>query len=325
MKVKPVYKFNPDNLQFYRVNVTFKSVLIATLSYFTMLLSIAFLFNILFSFFFETPAERRLRQENTLLLNEYKRMESRFDQASVILEDIQQRDYNIYRMIFNSRPATKMMTESGFSGLARLKDLDKVSDNVIAGQSAMKACLLREYLKNLNELAGELSQKVADNDKMAVCIPSIQPVENSKLDHTAAGYGVKYHPIYKIKKHHNGIDFSAPLGAEVFATGQATVEAIVRKPLSRQGNTIILNHGYGYRTVYAHLRDFNVRLNQKVKRGQVIGFVGNTGLSTAPHLHYEVLKDSINVDPAYYFFNELTPVRFGTLQSIALRTGQSFD
>ena len=159
---------------------------------------------------------------------------------------------------------------------------------------------------------------------MLSCLPAIQPISNKDLTRTASGWGWRVHPIYKIVKFHYGIDFTAPQGTDIYVTGDGVVESIISGKRG-YGNHIIVNHGFGYKTLYAHLLSFNVRVGQKVKRGEVIGFVGSTGASLAPHLHYEVEINGEKVDPINFFFNDLTSEGYERIVEIASRTGQSFD
>jgi murein DD-endopeptidase MepM/ murein hydrolase activator NlpD len=161
-------------------------------------------------------------------------------------------------------------------------------------------------------------------EEMLRSIPAIMPISNKDLTRTASGFGLRIHPIYKIIKFHAGMDFTAPSGTDVYVTGDGTVAAVISSKRGL-GNHIIINHGFGYSSVYAHLDRFNVRVGQKVRRGDVIGFVGSTGLSLAPHLHYEIKLNGINVDPVNYYFNDLTAEEYDRMIEIASKTGQSFD
>jgi murein DD-endopeptidase MepM/ murein hydrolase activator NlpD len=159
---------------------------------------------------------------------------------------------------------------------------------------------------------------------MLACFPAIMPIANNDLTRTASGFGMRIHPYYKISKFHYGMDFTAPMGTDIYVTGDGVVESITQEKRG-YGNHIVINHGFGYKTLYAHLDKFNVRRGQKVKRGDVIGFVGNTGLSLAPHLHYEVHLNDAPVDPSNYYFNDLTAEEYERMVEIASRSGQSFD
>ncbi|MDZ7635760.1 MAG: M23 family metallopeptidase [Bacteroidales bacterium] len=175
-----------------------------------------------------------------------------------------------------------------------------------------------------SESFDELIAYASEKEEMLSSIPAIEPLSNKDLKRTASGFGYRIHPIYKISKFHSGMDFTAPTGTEVYATGNGVIET-VKSARRELGNHIIIDHGFGYETVYAHLDGFNVRVGQKVKRGDVIGFIGSTGLSTAPHLHYEVLVNGRQVDPALYYFNDLTPEEYDRMLEISSKSGQTFD
>jgi murein DD-endopeptidase MepM/ murein hydrolase activator NlpD len=159
---------------------------------------------------------------------------------------------------------------------------------------------------------------------MLASIPAIQPVPNKNLKRASSGYGYRMHPIYKVRKMHWGMDFSAPTGTEIFATGDGTVTK-VDKGRRGYGKHVVIDHGYGYKTLYAHMSEIDVRRGQKVKRGDVIGLVGNTGISSAPHLHYEVMKDGKKINPANFYFNDLTPEEYDFMIEISSSVNQSFD
>ena len=171
----------------------------------------------------------------------------------------------------------------------------------------------------------EIIVLASEKEEMLRSIPAIMPISNKDLTRTASGWGYRIHPIYKIRRFHYGMDFTAPTGTEVYSTGDGTI-ASIKSSMRGLGNNIIIDHGFGYQTVYAHLNSFNnLRVGQKVKRGDVIGFVGSTGLSTAPHLHYEVHLNGKRVDPANYYFNDLSPEEYERMIELAMRSGQSFD
>jgi murein DD-endopeptidase MepM/ murein hydrolase activator NlpD len=169
----------------------------------------------------------------------------------------------------------------------------------------------------------EIIEMAKRREEQLSCLPAIQPISNKDLTRTASGWGYRIHPIYKIRKFHYGMDFTAPTGTEVYATADGTVE-IVDQSRRGYGNKIVIDHGFGYKTLYGHLNGFNVRKGQKVKRGDVIGFVGSTGLSTAPHLHYEVHLNGNKVNPISYYFNDLTPEEWDRMIQLSMKAG-SFD
>jgi len=194
--------------------------------------------------------------------------------------------------------------------------------------------LVQKTAKRLDKLSKQLYvqsksydqiiNKAEKHEEMIASIPAIQPISNKDLTRTASGYGWRIHPIYKIKKFHDGMDFTAPTGTKVYATGEGVVET-VKSSYRGYGKRVVIDHGFGYKTRYAHLNSFNVRQGQKVSRGDVVGYVGNSGLSTAPHLHYEVLKNNETVNPVHYYFNELSPEQYRKMIFISSNSGQSFD
>jgi len=191
-------------------------------------------------------------------------------------------------------------------------------------ETAKKIDRIRKRIYVQSKSFDDLIVFAKEKEEMLSCIPAILPISNKDLTRTASGWGLRVHPIYKIIKFHYGMDFTAPTGIDVYVTGDGAVESVLSSKRG-YGNHIIINHGYGYKTIYAHLDRFNVRPGQKVRRGDVIGFVGSTGMSLAPHLHYEVELNGIKVDPANYYFNDLSPEEYERMIEIASRSGQSFD
>lgn len=317
-----IYKFNSDNLTFDKLQSTIKSKFLKFFTGFSITLVVAVIINVVFSVYFDTPKERGLRLENKKMLSEYEKLEERFYQAKQVLDDIKKRDNSIYQTIFDAHPVNQRIE---FASFGMYRKLDKYNNEEIVQVTSDKASDLVNQMKNQTTMINQIYKKTKNKEDFILSLPAIQPVYNPNLNRTAAGYGWKIHPVYKIKKFHDGIDFTAPLGSNVYATANGIVEKINNNAHVKDGRNILLNHGFGYQTYYAHLKEINVRNGQKIKRGDIIGFVGTTGLSTAPHLHYEVIKDSTKVNPVFYFFNELTPGQFNNIITIATTTGQSFD
>ncbi|MCK7535894.1 MAG: M23 family metallopeptidase [Marinilabiliales bacterium] len=205
-----------------------------------------------------------------------------------------------------------------------MTELEGFSNSELVVETAARLDKIRKKIYVQSQSFDELIAYASEKEEMLSSIPAIQPLSNKDLKRTASGFGYRIHPIYKISKFHSGMDFTAPTGTEVYATGNGVIET-VKSARRELGNHIIIDHGFGYETVYGHLDHFNVREGQKVKRGDVIGFVGSTGLSTAPHLHYEVLVNGRQVDPALYYFNDLTPEEYDRMLEIASKSGQTFD
>jgi murein DD-endopeptidase MepM/ murein hydrolase activator NlpD len=294
------------------------------MTYFTATLLIAVIYNILFIVFFDTPKEKGLIRENQQLSTQYEVLNNRFDLVEKTLEDLQKRDDNIYRVIFEAEPIPPSVRSAGFGGVNRYADLQGFKNSELVTESARRLDKITKQLYIQSKSYDEVIEMAKNKAEMVACVPAIMPISNKDLRRTASGWGFRIHPIYKIRKFHYGMDFTAPTGTEIYATGNGVIE-IVDNSLRGYGKRIIIDHGFGYKTLYGHLNGFNVKKGQKVKRGDVIGFVGSSGTSTAPHLHYEVLKNNKKVNPVHYYFNDLSPEEFDKMIFISSNSGQSFD
>lgn len=322
MKYK--YKYNPRTVRYEKVKLTWKDKLIRFLTYFSATILIAIMYNFVFSIFFDTPKEKGLHRENRQLKLQYELLNKRFALVENTLENLQQRDNSIYRVIFETDPIPASVREAGFGGSDRYEDLKGFENSEIVVKTASRLDKLSKQLYVQSKSYDEIVDLAKNKEDMLASIPAIMPISNKDLTRTASGFGWRIHPIYKIKKFHEGMDFTAPTGTEIYATGDGVVEK-VKNSLRGYGKHVVVNHDFGYKTLYAHLNDFNVRRGQRVKRGDVVGYVGNTGLSTAPHLHYEVEKDGSAVNPVHYYFNDLTPEQYEKMIVISSNSGQTFD
>lgn len=318
------YKYNPRTVKYEKVKLTWKDRFVQFLTYFTATIVLAVLYNLLFSAFFDTPREKELMRENRQLELQYEIMNEKFDLVEKTLEDLQKRDNNIYRKIFETDPIPASVREAGYGGAERYGKLGSYENSELIIETARRLDNLSKQLYIQSKSYDEVIELAKNKEEMLASIPAIMPVNNEDLTRTASGFGWRIHPIYKIKKFHEGMDFTASTGTEVYATGDGVVEN-VKSSYRGYGKRVIINHGFGYKTRYAHLNDFTVRKGQKVKRGDVIGYVGNSGLSTAPHLHYEVEKGNEKVNPMHYYFNDLSPKQYEKMIFISSNSGQSFD
>ena len=318
------YKFNPDSLSYYKVESTFKQKALKGLAYFFVFLVNASVGYMLYSVAFDSPKEKGLKRQISEMNLNIELFNKQLDNIETVLSDMQERDDNIYRTIFEAEPINYSVREAGFGGANRYKNLEKLDNSKMAIHTAKRLDILKSKIVIQSKSYDDLLKMAISKEKMFASIPSIQPIANKNLERTASGWGYRIHPIYKIKKFHYGIDFTAPTNTEIYATGDGVVEKIESSHRG-YGNSIIINHGYGVKSLYAHMEKFNIKEGQKVKRGQVIGLVGNTGLSTAPHLHYEVIHKGEKVNPINYFFNDLTANEFDTMIELSMRPGQSFD
>jgi murein DD-endopeptidase MepM/ murein hydrolase activator NlpD len=321
---KSRYRFNPESLSFDKVRLRFRDVLLRGLSYLVGSLLIAVVYYLVFTSFFDSPKEKALLREIDQLTLQYDIIHREMENLNKVIGQLEEKDDNLYRTIFEAEPIPETQRESGVGGINRYKDLEGYNNSSIVIETTKKLDNLKKKFVVQSKSYDELYDLAKRKEEMLSSIPAIMPISNKDLTRTASGYGLRIHPYYKIVRFHAGMDFTAPLGTDVYVTGNGVVEAVMPS-LRGLGNHIIINHGYGITSIYAHLDRFNVRKGQKVQRGDVIGFVGNTGMSLAPHLHYEIKLNGKNVDPVNYYFNDLTAEEYERMIEIASKTGQSFD
>lgn len=319
------YRFNPESLSFDKVRTSFRFWLLKAITFFTASIVIFIIYFLIFQHFFDSPKEKSLRRELDSKNLQFELMQKRLEQMQNVLADIEQRDDNIYRTIFESDPIPRSVRQAGFGGVNRYEEIEKINNSDLIRNTAQQLDRISKQLYVQSKSFDEVIEKALNSEKMHAALPAIQPVSNKDLSRTASGYGWRIHPIYKIRKFHEGMDFTAPLRTEVYATADGVVSNMETNVNRGYGNMVQIDHGFAYETIYAHLIDFKVKLGQHVKRGDVIGYVGNTGLSTAPHLHYEVRKGGKAVNPVGYYFNDLTADEFDQIIEISSRNGQTFD
>lgn len=272
----------------------------------------AFLIVVLIFFLFGSPKEKMQAREIEFLKLQYQILEDRLDDVEVLVQDMQQRDNTVYRMIFEADPIPSAERVSGFTGAHRYENLYGYKDSELVLKVASKLDMVASQLYYQSKSYDELFLLAKNKTQMLMCIPAIIPLKESEIRQISSYFGYRSDPIYKVEKFHSGIDFAAPIGTEIFATGDGVVEK-VESNYWGYGNLVTIDHGYGYKTQYAHLSRFASQKGQKVKRGQLIGYVGSTGKATGPHLHYEVLKNDTPVDPIHFFFNDLSPEEYETI------------
>jgi murein DD-endopeptidase MepM/ murein hydrolase activator NlpD len=312
---KTNYRFNPDTLSFDRIERNIKTLVRKLLGYLSTSLASGVIFFLIFLQFFDPPQTKKLKRQNEQLLSQYNLMNKDFEKISKVLEDIQNRDDNIYRVIFESEPIPSTVRMAGFGGANRYSKLEEMDNAELIINTTRKLDILSKQVFVQAKSYDEVAKMAMNKEKMIASMPSIMPVANNDLKRTASGWGMRIHPIYKILRFHYGMDFTASTGTDVFATGIGIVKSASRE--TGYGNTVVIDHGFGYETYYAHLSRLNVQVGQKVNRGDVIGFVGSTGTSTAPHLHYEVSKNGQKVNPQNYYFQDLTPAEYEKMIAIS--------
>jgi murein DD-endopeptidase MepM/ murein hydrolase activator NlpD len=325
--VKKKYKFNPESLSYERVGISLKEKFGKILAYLSSSFALALIMVIVFLNYYETPRSKALKRENRQLLSQYELMSKDIDRIEKVLADLQQRDDNIYRIIFEADPIPSSVRKAGFGGANKYSHLESFNNSRLIIETTKKLDILSKEAYIQSKSYEDVLQMALNKGKMLASIPAIMPVANDDLKRTASGWGYRIHPIFKVKKMHYGMDFTAPVGTPVHATGDGKVVETGGSTRSRVGFGLVvkIEHGYGYETVYAHLNSFAVRVGQEVKRGDIIGYVGNSGGSTAPHLHYEVHRNGNPVNPQHYYFKDLTPDEYERMIAISSNIGQSLD
>mgnify|MGYP006143476561 FL=1 len=274
--------------------------------------------------YFETPKDKIQAREIEALALNYKVLNKKIDLMNEVLAAIENRDNNIYRIYFNTSPISEEERKAGFGGVNRYKDLQGYNNSELIENTTKRVDVLTKELviqsKSLDEIVALAKQK----EKLLAAIPAIQPVKNEDLKQMASGYGYRSDPFTKIRKFHYGMDFTARTGTPIYATGDGVVYK-ADASLSGYGNHIEVNHGYGYKTLYAHLSKYNCRPGQRVKRGDIIGYVGSTGRSQAPHLHYEVFKNGERVNPLNFYYGSISAKEYIEISKLANQENQSLD
>ncbi|MCB0400527.1 MAG: M23 family metallopeptidase [Flavobacteriales bacterium] len=321
---KAKYRYNPHTLSYDKIEMSFRDRLMRAFMFLGAGLIIGIGIYFITDAYVDSPKEKKLKQDNAELQSQYAILNKKLEQMNVVLEDLQHRDDNIYRVIFEAEPIASEIREAGFGGVNRYKELENYSNAELIISTAKKLDKLSKQLYIQSKSFDEVFEMAQKKEEMLASIPAIQPVSNEDLTRMASGYGYRTDPVYKTTKFHAGMDFTAPRGTPIYATGNGKV--IQADAESRgYGNHVRIDHGYGYVTLYAHMSKMDVKVGQKVKRGDVIGYVGNTGKSVGPHCHYEVRKNDEPINPVNFYFNDLTPEQYAKMLEMANDPSQSLD
>ena len=318
------YKFNQESLSFDRIRLGIGELLLRFLAYFIGSVIVAVIYWIIFAAFFDSPKEKALEREVQQLTIQYDLINREMGNIEDVLDGLQKTDDNLYRTIFEAEPIPATLREGGVGGVNRYKSLEGYRNSNLVIETAGRIDKIRKKVYLQSKSFDDLIVLAKNKEDMLRSVPAIIPVSGKDMTRIASGFGLRIHPIYKIIKFHNGMDFTAPVGTDVYSAGNGVVTS-VQSSQRGLGKNIIIDHGFGYSSIYAHLSNFNVRAGQKVQRGDVIGYVGNTGTSIANHLHYEIKLNGVNVDPVNYYFEDLSPAEYERVIEIASKTGQSFD
>jgi murein DD-endopeptidase MepM/ murein hydrolase activator NlpD len=272
----------------------------------------------------ETPKEKILKRELANMTLQFNLLNKKMDQAFTVLEEVADRDNNIYRIYFEANPIAEEQRKAGFGGINRYKDLEGFDNSKLIISSSRRIDILTKQIVVQSKSLDEIAKLAEEKEKLLEAIPAIQPVNNEDLTRMASGFGYRIDPFTKASKFHFGMDFTAPRGTPVYASGDGKVIR-ADNSASGYGKHIRIDHGYGYESLYAHLYKYNVGRGKRVKRGDLIGFVGSTGRSEAPHLHYEIFKDGRRINPINFYYGNLSPEEFANMLRASQQENQSLD
>lgn len=323
-KVK--YYYDTENLAFKKLKVKNST----RIGYIFLFLTSAAVFGAMTYFlllntpWFDTPKDRMQAREIREMSLQYELLDRKVKDLENVLVAIEDRDNGLYRAYFNSAPIPEEQRKSGLGGVNRYQKFNELNNEELVVNTTKNVDRLSKRLAIQSKSLDEILVLAKEKSKLLTAMPAIQPVRNENLKSMASGYGYRSDPFTKVRKFHHGMDFSAKTGTPVFATGDGKVTRADNRA-SGYGNHIVINHGFGYETLYAHLSKYNVKPGQLVKRGDIIGFVGNTGRSEAPHLHYEVLSKGQPVNPINYYYGNITAEEFIAISNQANQENQSLD
>jgi murein DD-endopeptidase MepM/ murein hydrolase activator NlpD len=318
------YYYNTHTLRYEKLETPLRVKLLRVFGFIAAALVTAAIISLLAFRFIGSPNEKLLRAENERMKDRYRELNKETKKIEQQMKELEDRDNEVYRSIFEATPIPDS---------ARLKDLEK-EQQITKVEGMEQNDLINSIVTSLNNMSSRINVQKAsykdlgvmakNKEKILAATPAIQPVSNADLKRIASGFGYRIDPVYKTVKLHPGLDFAAPAGTPIYATANGTVEFAGNRG-DGYGNNVIINHGYGYKTLFGHMFRIKVRSGQRVNRGEVIGWVGSTGKSTGPHCHYEVIKNGNKIDPIYFFYNDLTPEQFDRLLKLAAAANQSFD
>ena len=320
---KVYYIFNPTTRTYDRVYPNFAQRFLTILRRVLLFVIFGGLSFLMFDLLIKTPSVQELQEENSKLLSQYRILSQRLDNAMEVLEGIQQRDDNMYRVMLNSEPVSKVARNAGYGGTSRYDNLMDMSNSALVVETTQKMDMLSKQIYVQIKSFDELVKVSKEQEERLRHLPAIQPISNRDLKRTASGYGRRLDPIYKVHKFHRGMDFSCDVGTPVYATADGKV--VSAKWQQGYGWTVEIDHGYGYRTLYAHLKSFKVKAKQNVVRGEQIAISGNSGKSTGPHLHYEVIEKGKPVNPINYYFMDLDADGYDEMLRMAENHGRIYD
>lgn len=323
-KVK--YYYDPDTLSYRKIepkkSKRYRNLFLFVLgSFISGILGLILLLN---TNFLNTPRELSLEREAKNYELQFELLNRKMEQIEYVLGNIEDRDNNIYRLYFEANPIPEEQRKAGFGGVNRYKSLEGFNNSDMIIATTKRLDIIQKQMVVQSKSLDEITKLAEEKEKLLVAIPAIQPINNEEMTRMASGYGWRSDPFTKARKMHWGMDFTAPKGTPIYASGDGVI-ARADNRASGFGKHIRIDHGYGYISIYAHLSKYNVKRRQKVKRGDLIGFVGSTGRSEAPHLHYEVWKDGDKINPINFYYGSLSAEEFQSMLKYATQENQSLD
>lgn len=323
-KVK--YYYDPDTLSYRKIEPK-KSRKYRNIAFFVLgsaLFGFLGLLLLLNTNLLNTPKELSLQREVNNFELRFELLNKKMDQMEQVLGNIEDRDNNIYRLYFEANPIPEEQRRAGFGGINRYREMEGFNNSDMIISTTKRMEIIQKQMVIQSKSLDEITKLAAEKEKLLASIPAIQPINNEDLTRMASGYGWRSDPFTKARKMHWGMDFTAPRGTPIYASGDGVVTR-ADNTASGYGKHIRVDHGYGYMTLYGHLSNYNVKKGQRVKRGDLIGFVGSTGRSEAPHLHYEVWKDDEKINPINFYYGSLTAEEFENMLKFANQENQSLD
>lgn len=318
------YYYNTNTLRYEKLETPLRVKLLRLFGFIAASVVTAALISLVAFRFIGSPSEKLLRIENERLQDKYSEINARVKSTEQQVQELVKRDNEVYRAIFESTPIPDSARARALAHEQEIAKVEGMRDRDLINSIISTLNGLSHYVASQQTSYKEIDDLLKNKEELLASTPAIQPVSNKDLNRVASGFGYRIDPIYKTVKLHAGLDFAAPQGTPIYATANGRV-TIAGNTHDGYGNHVVINHGYGYETLYGHMVRVKVRSGQQVKRGEVIGWVGSTGKSTGPHCHYEVHKNGQKIDPVYFFYNDLTPEQFDLLLKKAASSNQSFD
>ncbi|MDF2381597.1 M23 family metallopeptidase [Nostoc ellipsosporum NOK] len=318
------YYYNTNTLRYEKLESPLRVKLLRIFGFIAAALVTAALISYFAFQFVGSPNEKLLRMQNAGLRDSYRDLDDQLQELEKQLKELEKRDNNVYRAIFEANPIPDSARAKELEMEQEIKTVTGMNNNQLYASINQTILNLRSRIKAQQSSYKEIDELIRNKEQLLAHTPAIQPVSNQDLSRIASGFGYRIDPVYKTPKMHAGLDFAAPQGTPIYATANGTV-SLAGNAGNGYGNHVIINHGYGYETLYGHMVRVKARVGQQVKRGEVIGWVGSTGKSTGPHCHYEVHKNGNKIDPVYFFYNDLSPEQFDRLLKQAAASNQSFD